>query len=62
MNIFGSDLRDRIMKIICYEKKEMIPLINEEKKIYIDKKKKKKKKKKRHGSLSLSWELQKSCS
>ena len=31
MKIFCKDLKDQAMKIINYEKKEMIPLTNEEK-------------------------------
>ena len=31
MKIFRKDLKDQAMKIINYEKKEMIPLTNEEK-------------------------------
>ena len=38
MEILCKDLRDRAMKIINYEKKEMIPLTNEEKKYYKSKK------------------------
>ena len=34
MKIFCKDLRDQAMKIINYEKKEMIPLTNEEKESY----------------------------
>ena len=34
MEMFCKDLRDQAMKIINYEKKEMIPLANEEKKFY----------------------------
>ena len=33
MKVFCKDLRDEAMKIINYEKKEMIPLTNEEKTI-----------------------------
>ena len=34
MKIFCEDLKDQAMKIINYEKKEMIPLTNEEKETY----------------------------
>ena len=34
MKIFHKDLRDQAMKIINYEKKEMMPLTNEEKESY----------------------------
>ena len=34
MKIFCEDLKDQTMKIINYEKKEMIPLTNEEKETY----------------------------
>ena len=34
IEIFGKDLRDRAMKIINYEKKDMIPLTDEEKESY----------------------------
>ena len=34
MEIFCEDLKDEAMKIINYEKKEMIPLTNEEKESY----------------------------
>ena len=34
MEIFCKDLRDQVMKIINYEKKDMIPLTNEEKEFY----------------------------
>ena len=34
MKIFCKDLKDQAMKIINYEKKEMIPLTNEEKESY----------------------------
>ena len=34
MNIFCKDLKDRAMKIISCEKKEMIPLTNKEKESY----------------------------
>ena len=33
MKIFCEDLKDQAMKIINYEKKEMIPLANEKKDI-----------------------------
>ena len=34
MKIFCKDLKDQAMKIINYEKKEMIPLTNKEKKAH----------------------------
>ena len=34
MEIFCEDLKDQAMKIISYEKKEMIPLITEEEQFY----------------------------
>ena len=34
MEMFCKDLRNQAMKIINYEKKEMIPLTNEEKEFY----------------------------
>ena len=34
MKMFFNDLKDQTMKIIDYEKKEMIPLTNEEKESY----------------------------
>ena len=34
MEIFSKDLRNQVMKIINYEKKEMIPLTNDENKSY----------------------------
>ena len=34
MEMFCKDLRDQAMKIINYEKKEMIPLTDEETKFY----------------------------
>ena len=34
MKIFCKDLKDQAMKIINYEKKEMIPLTDEEKESY----------------------------
>ena len=38
MKIFRKDLKDQAMKIINYEKKEMIPLTNEEKETHENKK------------------------
>ena len=37
MKIFCEDLKDQTMKIINYEKKEMIPLTDEEKDTYVNK-------------------------
>ena len=38
MENFSLDLREHVTKIINYEKKEMIPLTKEEKKLIVDKK------------------------
>ena len=38
MKDFCIDLKEHVIKIINYEKKEMIPLINEEKKYIVSKK------------------------
>ena len=38
MEILSKDLREQAMKMINYEKKEMIPLTNEEKESYEDQK------------------------
>ena len=67
MEIFCNDLKDQAMKIINREKKEMIPLTEEEKESYENQeichicKKEFNNDKKSQGSLSLYWKIQRSC-
>ena len=60
MKNFCLDLREHAIKIIDYEKKEMIPLTEEEKKMHNQQKdlvQMTKKKLKSKRSLSLYWEI-----